>query len=83
MQLPAFPFLFKKIAPKQTSKKPNPTHRVTVQVTAQSNHTLTNSELKRQVFNAAQKALLLTPAQIKGIVDYTYYNLSYVYLTEH
>lgn len=80
MQLLAFPFLFKKITPKQTSKKPNPTYGVTVQVTTQSNHTLTNSELKRQ---AAQKALLLTPAQIKGIVDYTYYNLSYVYLTEH
>lgn len=34
--------------------------RVTLQITAQSNHTLTHSKLKRQVVNAALKALILT-----------------------
>lgn len=56
---------------------------MTAQTTAQSNPTLTNSELKRQLCSAAQKALLLTRAQIKGVVNYIYYNLSCVYLIEH
>lgn len=56
---------------------------MTAQLTAQSNHTLTNSEPKRRLFSAAQKALILTPAQIKGVADFIYYHLSYVYLIEH
>lgn len=57
----SFQLVLNEKTPQNTHQKnPNIKDRVTLQITAQSNHTLTHSKLKRQVVNAALKALILT-----------------------